>query len=108
MGIHLDGLLQKYIPCPDDFMSTKLAIKKSNDWKSEKEWRLFFASSNIELNSNPFVSVTLKPSAVYIGRKISAFNKKIILDIAREKNIPAFQMDIDENSDKYILKKIFV
>lgn len=106
MGIHLYGLLQKYIPCPDEFMSTKLAIKKSNDWKSEKEWRLFFTSSNIELNSKPFVSVTLKPSAVYLGRKISAFNKKIILDIAREKNILAFQMDIDENLDKYTLKKI--
>lgn len=105
MEIYLGGLLQKYLLCPDEFMSTKLAIIKSNDWKSEKEWRLVFSSNIIRLNSEAFVSVPYKPSAVYLGRKISEFNKKIILDIAREKNIPAFQMDIDENSDKYSMKK---
>lgn len=104
-GINLGDLLPKYIQCPDEFMSTKLALKKSNDWKFEKEWRLFFNSNNLKLNSEPFVSVTFKPRAVYLGRKISAFNKKIILDIAREKEIPAYQMDIDENSDRYTLRK---
>jgi hypothetical protein len=98
--------LNKIVPCPDSFMVTKLAIKKSNDWKAEKEWRLFLTSNNMAIANEKYSSVKMRPSAVYLGRKISNIHQKIIMDIAREKVIPVYKMDINENSNTYRLRKI--
>ena len=93
------------VPCPDEFMATKLAIKKSTDWKAEKEWRLFYTTSNMMLAREKFSYIIQKPSGVYLGRKISKINQKIIVDIAKEKGIPVYKMDFNENSRNYKLKK---
>jgi hypothetical protein len=53
-----------------------------------------------------YSSVKMRPSAVYLGRKISNIHQKIIMDIAREKVIPVYKMDINENSNTYRLRKI--
>jgi hypothetical protein len=98
--------LSMVVPCPDSFMVTKLAIKKSNDWKPEKEWRMFFTSNNMAIASEKYSAVKMRPSAVYMGRKISPINQKIVMDIAREKAIPVYKMDINENSNTYKLRKI--
>ncbi|MBE6099307.1 MAG: DUF2971 domain-containing protein [Anaerovibrio sp.] len=91
-------------PCPDEFMSTKLALVKSKEWKPEKEWRMFLVSENPGLNNEKFSQVICKPRAVYLGRKISELNEKIILDIAKEKNIPAYKMVFNDRSRNYQLK----
>ena len=98
------GKINNIFPCPDEFMITKLAIKKSNDWKREKEWRMFLVSNNPGLVSQQYPSVTYKPSAVYLGRKISDINKKIIIDIAKEKQIPVYRMGFNDNSRTYRLR----
>lgn len=92
------------VPCPDEFMVTKLAIKKSMDWKSEKEWRMFYTTNSLSLVGEEYSCVIQKPSGVYLGRKISEINQKIITDIAREKEIPVYKMDFDEDSKEYELK----
>lgn len=92
------------LPCPDEFMSTKLALKKSSEWKSEKEWRMFWGSNNPNLIGEKFCCVIHKPSAVYLGRKISKINEKIIVDIAKEKGLPVYKIDFNESSRKYNLK----
>ncbi len=101
---YTDQLINMILPCPDEFMVTKLAIKKSNDWKPEKEWRMFYTTNNSLWNSEKCSCVKQKPSAVYLGRKISDINKKIILDIANEKGIPAYIMGFNENSRSYRLR----
>ena len=93
------------VPCPDEFMATKLAIKKSTDWKAEKEWRMFYTTSNMMLAREKFSYIIQKPSGVYLGRKISKINQKIIVDIAKEKGIPVYKMDFNEKSRNYKLKK---
>ena len=101
---HTDQFVNMILPCPDEFMVTKLAIKKSNDWKPEKEWRMFYTTNNSLGASEECSRVIHKPSAVYLGRKISDINKKILLDIANEKGIPAFIMGFNENSRSYRLR----
>lgn len=97
------GLLDCLVSCPDEFMIYKVAIKKSCDWKQEKEWRMFYyGPTNIDEN---FLCVKQKPSAVYLGRKISDINQKIIVDIAREKGIPIYKMGFNDLSKTYKLKK---
>ncbi len=93
------------MPCPDEFMVTKLAIKKSNDWKPEKEWRMFYTTNDMVLAKEQYSCVVHKPSAVYIGRKMSSIHQKIIVDMAAEKDIPVFKMDINDDSKAYRLCK---
>ena len=98
------NLLNLIVPCPDEFMATKVAIKKSNDWKQEKEWRMFYTTKNPVLGQERHSCVKQKASAIYLGRKISAINQKIIMDIAKEKDIPVFKMDVQESSKTYRLR----
>ncbi|MEE1362787.1 MAG: DUF2971 domain-containing protein [Selenomonadaceae bacterium] len=92
-------------PCPDEFMGTKLALKKSSEWKSEKEWRMFYKTNNQFLSTQQHSFVKQKPSAVYLGRKISNLNQKIIIDMAKEKNIPVFKMNFYDDIKTYRLDK---
>ena len=102
--IYPQYLLNLVVPCPDEFMATKVAIKKSNDWKQEKEWRMFYTTNNPVWGQERHSRVKQKASAIYLGRKISAINQKIIMDIAKEKNIPVFKMDFKESSETYRLR----
>ena len=86
-------------------MATKLAIKKFTDWKAEKEWRLFYTTSNMMLAREKFSYIIQKPSGVYLGRKISKINQKIIVDIAKEKGIPVYKKHFKENSIIHKIKK---
>lgn len=97
--------INRVVPCPDEFMATKLAIKKSIDWKAEKEWRMFYTTNNMTLAREKYSYIIQKPSGVYLGRKISKINQKIVVDMAKEKGIPVYKMDFNENSRNYKLKK---
>lgn len=92
------------LPCPDEFMVTKLALKKSREWKAEKEWRMIWSTNNPYWTGEIFSYVIHKPSAVYLGRKISKINEKILIDVAKEKSIPAYKMDFNNSSRDYQLQ----
>ena len=86
----------------DTMYYTKAALYKSPQWQYEKEWRLFLNKNNsIGLSS---LNIQIKPIAVYYGNDMSAINKKIISDIAKEKGIKEYQMYIDTQSDRYAMK----
>lgn len=102
VNVHtLYPLLQHIIPCPDLFMSTKILIHKANSWSHEKEWRLVFYDKNRQSEKYPHISQ--KPTALYLGRNISAIHEKILRHIAVEKNIPAYKMIICEDNQTYSL-----
>lgn len=94
-------LLQHIIPCPDLFMSTKILIHKANSWSHEKEWRLVFYDKNNQGEKYPHIPQ--KPTALYLGKNISAIHEKILRHIAMEKNIPAYKMMICERNQNYSL-----
>ncbi len=98
-----DTLYQNFIPCPDLFMSTKVLLHKSILWKHEHEWRLIYnCNSNDSLNEK-FLSAKKRPNALYLGRKISKINEKVLCHIAIEKNIPIYKMVIKEEESSYKL-----
>lgn len=98
--------LNTIVPCPDEFMVSKLAIKKSKEWSREKEWRLFYTTDNSDWAGEEYSCAIYKPSRIYIGRKISSINQKIILHLAGEKNIPVYKMNFRDNSKTFTLNKV--
>ena len=96
-------VLSSVIPCPDEFMPTKALIHKATAWSHEKEWRLVFTCNSPEINQQEHPCPKKRPSAVYLGRNISAFNEKILRHIAVEKGIPVYKMVIHENDSTYKL-----
>jgi len=93
--------VRRFIPCPDLFMSTKVLIHKANCWKHEEEWRGIYYEKENENIEFPFI--IQKPTAVYLGRNISEINEKIICQIASEKQLPIYKMEVRDDSISYYL-----
>ena len=74
------GLLTKL---EDVTFNTKVALYKSPQWSYEKEWRLFLNKQNSY--GLPYLCTEIRPVAIYYGKDISAINKKILSNIAKEK-----------------------
>lgn len=104
MGIPINKQwVARILPCPDEFMPRKVALIKSKEWAYEKEWRLFYQLSK-GYDPEQHSCIKYKPSAIYLGRNISDINQKILVDIAKEKDLPVYRMYIDERSRKYRLR----
>lgn len=86
----------------DAMFNNKSALYKSNQWSYEKEWRLFLDKANSY--GLPYLCAQIRPTAIYYGKDISPINKKILSDIAKEKEIKEYQMYIDVQSEKYSMK----
>ncbi len=93
------------MPCPDNSMLSKIAIHKSSDWKPEKEWRLFCSNNRPNFFNEAHSYVNKNSVAVYLGRKISSINEKLLKDIAREKGIECYKMELNK-SQIYKLKPV--
>ena len=75
----------------DSLIWTKIIVHKAKDWEKEREWRVIY--------TNPYdptflhkecAYVTKKPTAIYLGRKISQPNQKFLTDVANEKGYKIF------------------
>ena len=86
----------------DTLLTSKCLITKSLDWDYEKEWRLFSRPS-IESVANHKVIFSLKPTAVYIGRRSSTEQAQKLNEICKEKNIPCYQMVQNYHGDDFKL-----
>lgn len=97
-------MILRSLPCPDILIPTKIALHKSNEWKQELEWRLFCSSDNDqEFQNAAHGFFTMKPVALYLGRRISSIYEKILTDIADEKGLPVYKMSLDDDSISYEL-----
>lgn len=83
----------------DQLVVYKALLNKSTDWSYEKEWRLISLSDN----PNCMEQITLKPKAIYLGFDTRPINSKILKQLAKEKNIPVYQMNVDFESAAYDL-----
>ena len=95
-------LFQQMIPCPDNFMATKVLIHKATDWEHEKEWRLVYYERN-NLGNEDFPYITKQPTGIYLGQNISSIHEKILRHIAVEKGIPVYKMAIHMDDPTYNL-----
>lgn len=96
--------IKKYIPvlvCPDLMLATKIIMNKSANWSYEKEWRLML--TNVDFKDNKHHSATKRATAVYLGRRITPINEKLLCLLAKEKGLPVFKMQLDDSSPTYEL-----
>ena len=91
------------IVCPDETVATKIRLHKSKAWVQESEWRLFVTSDDISFQNSNAGCCIKKPTAIYLGRRISSLNKKILRILAREKGLPVYKMRLDDTSPSYDL-----
>lgn len=103
---YYNNMIQSVFPCPDLFMSSKALLHKASTWKHEKEWRLICSCNSPEFNQQEFSYAEKRPTAVYLGRKISSIHEKILCNIAAEKGIPVYKMELRENERVYKLYPI--
>ena len=81
------------------FVSQCLCYMKHSSWQYEKEFRCSMAAN---ADGMPYVEAVAK--AIYIGLKCNVEKREKLIDIARKKNIPIFQMKFNEVSEEYELE----
>ena len=84
-------------------MGTKVLLHKAEEWSHEQEWRLICQCNSSEFKQEEFSYAKKKPTAVYLGRKVSPIHEKILRHIAVEKNIPVYKMQIQQDNPVYKL-----
>lgn len=85
-------------------------LKKSTEWKYEKEWRILIdydiqLSGLIKKESDYFLKLP-KPQAIYLGINISNKNKEKILKICEDREISAYQMEINRKNHQLKTRNI--
>ena len=74
-------------------------LKKETVWRHEKEWRILFnhelhLQGAIKIGEKYFLKLP-KPSAIYLGERVSKEDKQKILDICEKREISLYQMKKD-------------
>lgn len=92
----------------DTLTQFKCALHKSVDWQYEKEWRIISTKKDSDVISPPGITIIKNPAAIFLGSNISPTYKKILINLAIEKNIPIFQMFLDDTSREYQLDYVSI
>lgn len=85
-------------------------LKKSTEWAYEKEWRILI-DYDIQLmglikKGNDYFLKLPKPQAIYLGINISNKNKEKILKICEDREISAYQMEINRKNHQLKTRNI--
>lgn len=99
----IQNQINSFLSCPDLFMTTKIALHKSEEWKFEQEWRLFCNSDDVAFQRASKGYFVKKPTALYLGRRISEVNEKFLTILGDEKGIPIYKMELNDSSPSYDL-----
>ncbi|MDF9763486.1 hypothetical protein OKW24_005259 [Peribacillus simplex] len=86
--------------------TTYSAITKSDEWNYEKEWRLVLTYGKGKAES--FNLEVVKPTAIYLGAKISEENRKTVINIAKSKGLRVFQMKMSSNAFKLFYDEVSI
>jgi len=100
----VSGLMPYLNPCPDQSMVTKIMLHKSLEWKAEREWRVICSSSDPTFQAAEHAFFVKKPTALYLGRRMKAGDRNLLIDIAKNKKLPVYDVIIDDDSPRYQLK----
>lgn len=79
-------------------------LRKETRWSYEKEWRILvqydiLLRCAIKIGENYFLKLP-KPSAIYLGKRITDMNKEKIIDICKKREISLYQMEKDTREAK--------
>ncbi len=85
---------------PDISASIKNALRKSDIWAYEKEWRMIDSTPR-EITDERASIIHYKPIAIYYGRHMNGDDKRKLHEVAKEKGIKEFEMYLDYSSLKF-------
>lgn len=98
--VHKIGLFEEYTT----IKMIASSLIKSKDWEYEQEWRLtIFKQKEVF----PQKMKTPKPKAIYLGTRFPTnkeYLKARLIKIAKDKDIPLYQLKKDENEFKLIVR----
>ncbi|EQK42905.1 hypothetical protein C672_1849 [[Clostridium] bifermentans ATCC 638] len=100
--IYDDKIVESYINKKPSLIIGALT-KKSKCWSYENEWRLVIEHDIVKNNRKYIVP---KAKSIYLGCKISAKNKDLLISIAKDRNISVYQMKMCSDEFKLISNKI--
>lgn len=84
---------------------------KDRVWKYEQEWRIWTYNSNV-LSGNfnsPYMKMgNAKATAVYLGERMPEYARRVVIEIAKMKHIPVYQMKSIMYTHSYKLKSILL
>lgn len=99
-----NGKTPKQFLFTDNNIANNLALYKSDKWQ-EKEWRLIEWNKDLYKDHKCLIK-NVKPTAVYLGSKISEENQTKLIEICKSKKIPCFKAFTDYFSSEY--KYVFI
>ena len=84
----------------DNNIANNLAFYKSDKWQ-EKEWRLIEWNHTEQYKEYNCLIKNAKPTAIYLGTKISEENQTKLIEICKSKNLPCFKAFPNYFSSEY-------
>lgn len=84
-------------------------MQKNKCWQYEQEWRIIAHNINIYTgnpNDNHMRIGNAPAKAVYIGERMPDYARRVVIDIARNKNIPVYEMRSVMRAHDFRLKAI--
>ena len=88
-----------------------IMCRKNRVWNYEQEWRIWTYNSNIFSGNfeSPYMKIgNARAIAVYLGEKMPKYMRQVILEIAKAKHIPVYQMTSIMYANCYKLKPILI
>ena len=111
-SLHLVTVIQDYLrrslQAPvniflyDMLLVAKCQLMKSCDWSYEKEWRLAWRKPSDKYEAYRCIT-HLKPSAIYLGSRMSSDDQTRIFEISQQKGLPCFKMLQNYTGQDYTL-----
>lgn len=84
-----------------------MICRKNKVWEYEQEWRIISHNENIYRgdNNNTHMRIgNVVAGAVYLGERMPEYNRRVVIGIARSKNIPIYEMRSEMYSHNFRLK----
>lgn len=94
------GYEQQALVYPDVLSSFKAVITKAKDWEYEKEWRLVSEFSSEDIKTHSLIA-NIKPTAVYVGARMSESHEKGLYSVCKQESIPCYKMVVNFLSQEF-------
>lgn len=86
---------------PDMLLKTKLSLIKFDMWAYEREWRMILSHEYPNYFGEPNIHFVFQPSGIYVGSKANTEQRRQLIEIGVQKQIPVYEMYVNHSSKEY-------
>lgn len=86
---------------PDSLLKAKLCLQKAKTWTYEQEWRLTLSHEWPNDIVSAHAHIQKEISGVYLGSRMDVDKRERLIEVARAKRVPVYEMYIDPHSKMY-------